>query len=777
VTRLVDFFYGVTWNLDRKNLFNWKDEEAGNFERKVKRFFGRERFLKLLRDWIIFYKRDDELRKIVLRQHQTRAVEKVVDRALDPEKRHGLVWHTQGSGKTFTMITAAEQILEHPALRNEKPTVLMLVDRNELEGQLFQNLTAYGLPYEQATSKKRLRELFRNDYRGLIVAMVHKFEGADADLSTRENVFVLVDEAHRTTGGDLGNYLVAALPNATYIGFTGTPIDKTAYGKGTFKVFGVDDPKGYLDKYSIAESIADGTTLPLHYTLAPNEMRVPEQQLEKEFLSIAETEGVSDIEELNKILDRAVNLKTFLKATDRVGKVAAFVAQHFKENVEPLGYKAFLVGVDREACALYKHALDRHLPQGYSAVVYTTAHNDPELLTEFKIDEDAEKQLRKAFVKREKLPKILIVTEKLLTGFDAPVLYCMYLDKPMRDHTLLQAIARVNRPYEEDGSVKKPAGFVLDFVGIFENLQKALSFDSDVVASVIQNIDVLKQRFDSLMAIQAPAYLEYCGAWVDDKAVERAIEGFTDPERREVFYSFFKEIETLYEILSPDAFLRPHIDAYTRLSVLYNLLRSAYGRQVGPVYDLMRKTESLVREETSAYGFTGALPLVTIDEEALKALRKDGGSVTAKVINLGRAIVDTVAKEGPEQPFLVPIGDRVQAVLELFGDRQFSTGEAVSELEKLVREFLDAKLERERLALDEHTFAVHHALKRGGLDAEKALVLAGTLQAVFAKYPEHRENAGQLRLLKAELYKHLMPAVGKKSMVETAESLLRIAHA
>jgi type I restriction enzyme R subunit len=353
----------------------------------------------------------------------------------------------------------------------------------------------------------------------------------------------------------------------------------------------------------------------------------------------------------------------------------------------------------------------------------------------------------------------------------------MYLDKPMRDHTLLQAIARVNRPYEEDGSVKKPAGFVLDFVGIFENLQKALSFDSDVVASVIQNIDVLKQRFDSLMAIQAPAYLEYCGAWVDDKAVERAIEGFTDPERREVFYSFFKEIETLYEILSPDAFLRPHIDAYTRLSVLYNLLRSAYGRQVGPVYDLMRKTESLVREETSAYGFTGALPLVTIDEEALKALRKDGGSVTAKVINLGRAIVDTVAKEGPEQPFLVPIGDRVQAVLELFGDRQFSTGEAVSELEKLVREFLDAKLERERLALDEHTFAVHHALKRGGLDAEKALVLAGTLQAVFAKYPEHRENAGQLRLLKAELYKHLMPAVGKKSMVETAESLLRIAHA
>ncbi|MCL6508630.1 MAG: HsdR family type I site-specific deoxyribonuclease, partial [Bryobacteraceae bacterium] len=260
VTHLVDFYYGVTWNLDRKSLFNWKDEEKGNFERKVKRFFARERFLRFIESWIVFYKKDDELRKIVLRQHQTRAVEKVVERALDPEKRTGLIWHTQGSGKTFTMIKAADLILRHPAF--EKPTVILLVDRNELESQLFANLAAYGLAPEIARSKQHLRELLRSDYRGLIVSMIHKFDKADADLCTRENVFVLVDEAHRTTGGDLGNYLVAAVPNATMIGFTGTPIDRIAYGKGTFKVFGKDDEKGYLDKYSIAESIEDGTTLP-----------------------------------------------------------------------------------------------------------------------------------------------------------------------------------------------------------------------------------------------------------------------------------------------------------------------------------------------------------------------------------------------------------------------------------------------------------------------------------------------------------------------------------
>ncbi len=310
-TQLLDFYYGVTWNLDRKNIFNWKDEEPGNFEAKVKRFFGRERFLKLLRDWIIFFLKDDELQKAVLRQHQSRAVEKIVERALDSTKKTGLIWHTQGSGKTFTMITAARQLLENPAFG--KSTVLMLIDRNELEGQLSGWITSVmgEGKAEVVQSKKHLKELLRTDYRGLIVSMIHKFEKADKDLCTRDSIFVLVDEAHRSTGSDLGNYLQAALPKATFIGFTGTPIDKIAYGKGTFKIFGKDDQQGYLDKYSIQESIADGTTLELHYALAPNEIRVPREMLEKEFWALAETEGISDIEELNHILGRAVTRKAF----------------------------------------------------------------------------------------------------------------------------------------------------------------------------------------------------------------------------------------------------------------------------------------------------------------------------------------------------------------------------------------------------------------------------------------------------------------------------------
>ncbi len=772
VTHLLDFYYGATWNLDRKDIFNWKDEERGNFEKKVKRFFSRERFLMLIGKWIVFYKKEDELRKIILRQHQTRAVEKIIERTLDPEKKRGLVWHAQGAGKTFTMIKVAEQILRHPAF--EKPTVVMLVDRNELEGQLsswIKSVLGEGRA-EFAQSKQHLRELLRADYRGLIVSMIHKFDRADANLCVRENVFILVDEAHRSMSGDLGNYLVAALPNATMIGFTGTPIDKIAYGKGTFKVFGKDDAQGYLDKYPISESIEDGTTLRLHYALAPNDICVPREQLEKEFLNLVETEGVSDIEELNKILDKAVNLKASLKASNRIEKVARFVAEHFQNNVEPLGYKAFLVAVDREACALYKKELDKHLPADYSTVVYTSSHNDSALLAEYRLTEDEEKTVRKAFLKRDVLPKILIVTEKLLTGFDAPILYCMYLDKPMRDHALLQAIARVNRPYEEEGDIKKPAGFVLDFVGIFEKLEKALAFDSDVVASVIQNLDVLKQRFAALMKDQAPAYLALCQGPIDDKAVERAIDAFADKETRERFYKLFKEIEMLYEIISPDPFLREHINNYGKLSILYEIVRNAFAKRIALYKDMAKKTEGLVREQAEAYGLDATTPIVKIDENTLEALKKLDSSEPSKVINLGKGLAQKVFDEGQKQPYLIPIGERAEAILDSYDDRQIDTQNALEQLRKLLEEYVQARREQEKTGLDLNTFTIYWLLKQAGVSQPEKI--APSVEAAFRRFPNYVYNTAERRELKAELYKVLLPAAGKDRMVELAERILRL---
>jgi len=755
LTHLVQYYYGATWNLAVKNVFNWKDETAGgDFETLVKTFVAPQRVLRLLRDFILFTRKDDELGKVILRPHQMRAVERAVRRARDPGKRRGLIWHTQGSGKTYTMITIAKRLMEEPVFEN--PTVLMLVDRNELETQLFANLAATGFGrVEVAETKRHLQELLRQDTRGLIVSMIHKFDDMPANINPRANIFVLVDEAHRTTGGDLGNYLMGALPNATYLGFTGTPIDKTAYGKGTFKVFGVDDPQGYLDKYSIAESIEDGTTVPLYYALAPNELRVDRETLEREFLDLVEAEGVSDIEDLNRILDKAVTLRNMLKNRERVQRIAQYVARHFTETVQPMGYKAFLVGVDREACALYKDALDQYLPPDYSAVVISPAYNDPPELARYHLSEGQEKAIRKAFIKPDELPKLLIVTEKLLTGYDAPVLYCMYLDKPMRDHVLLQAIARVNRPYEDEDGKHKPGGFVLDFVGIFEHLERALAFDSKDVQSVIEGLDVLQQRFQDLMTRGRADYLSLITGKAADKAAEAALEAFRDEDKRHAFYRFFEELEDLYEILSPDPFLRESMEDYQRLADLFALVRAAYEGAKLTSRELARKTAALVQERTQAGLIHEALAIYEITPQTLHQIAESNQPDTIKVFNLLKSIEQKVEQEAITAPYLISIGERAEAIAQAFKERQMSTQEALQQLEALIQEINQAEREQAERHITGEAFAVYWLLKQSAVPEDVAERIAAQMRNALSEYPHWRKSEKHHRALRRKLYAQL----------------------
>ena len=771
VTQLHDLFYGVTWNTNRKNLFNWKTDEPTNYEQKVKTFFDRDRFLKVLQQSIIFQSKDDQLTKIVLRQHQTRAVEKVIERVYHPNRRRGLVWHTQGSGKTLTMITIAARLLRS-GQGTEKPTVLMVVDRNELESQLFRNITGYGITtLKVAQSKADLEDILASDYRGLIVSMIHKFDKRPANLNTRESVIVLIDEAHRTTGGDFGNYLMAALLNATYIGFTGTPIDKLSKGEGTFKVFGVDDAQGYLDKYAIVESIEDGTTVPLNYALAPSDLRVDRETLEREFLSLAVTEGMSDLEELNAILDRAVQLKELMKAPERVNSIANYVAQHFRETVEPMGFKAFLVAVDREACALYKQALDKYLSPEYSEVIYSPYHQDPETLKAYHRTPDDEKEIRKKFISKNEQPKILIVTQKLLTGFDAPILYCMYLDKPMRDHVLLQAIARVNRPYEDEDGLVKPAGFVLDFVGIFESLEKALAFDSDEVTSVIRNIDVLKADFAKRMCKDAAVYLPLTKGW-DDKAKERAIEHFEDKDSREAFFKFFKELQNLYDILSPDAFLHPFIADYQALAILYGLIRNAYSDRPYIDKELTAKTRELLQEHTESELFELPDAIYELGADTLRKIDQSEASETVKVLNLQKALRRKVTEESRSKPFLISIGDRAEAAAEAYENRQMATQDLLAEFRRLAEECSFAARESERLDMDENTFAVYTVLRNAIADVTPEQAQA--VNQVFEQFLDYQWDADQKRELRMTLYSTLSPTVDPKELVNTTNKLLKL---
>ena len=771
VTQLLDFFYGVTWNTSRKNLFNWKIDEPTNYEQKVKTFFNRDRFLQVLQQSIIFQSKDDQLTKIVLRQHQTRAVEKVIERVNDPNKRRGLVWHTQGSGKTLTMITIAARLLRSGE-QTEKPTVLMVVDRNELESQLFRNITGYGITtLKVAQNKDDLEDILASDYRGLVVSMIHKFDKRPANLNNRERVIVLIDEAHRTTGGNFGNYLIAALPNATYIGFTGTPIDRLSKGEGTFKVFGGDDEQGYLDKYAIAESIEDGTTVPLNYTLAPSDLQVDPEVLEGEFLNLAASEGVSDPDELNAILDRAVNLKAMMKAPERVDRIAKYVAKHFQETVEPMGFKAFLVGVDREACALYKQALDKYLPPEYSEVVYSEDNRDSALMKSYHRTSEQEKEIRKNFINKNEQPKILIVTQKLLTGFDAPILYCMYLDKPMRDHVLLQAIARVNRPYEDEDGLVKPAGFVLDFVGIFENVKKAFAFDSDEVESVIQNLDVLKETFMKLMREDAQQYLPLAKG-SDDKAKEQAIEYFEDKGVREAFFKFFKQVQNLYNILSPNAFLHPFIEDYQVLATLYGLIRNAYSEHIYVDKELTAKTQKLLQEHTEGDLFALPNAVYELNETTLREMDQSDTSDAVKVINLRKALYQKVIDEGESNPYLISIGERAEAITEAYENRQMTTQEALAEFRRSAEEYARAAREQAQMDFNKNTYAVYMVLRNVIDDVNPEQARA--VDQVFMQFPDYRWDDRQEKELRSTLYKTLRPTIDIKNLFETTDKLLRL---
>jgi type I restriction enzyme R subunit len=751
---VIRFYYGATWNLSGGSLFEWKDELDHGYETLIKTFFDRKRVIKILTDFILFTKQDEELKKVVLRPHQMKAVDKIIERAKNPSKQRGLIWHTQGSGKTYTMIVTAKKIIEDPFFEN--PTVIMLVDRNELESQLFSNLKSVGIEnVEVVESKKHLRQLLKTDKRGLIVSMIHKFDNIPADLNLRENIFVLVDEAHRSTGGKLGTFLEGALPNATYIGFTGTPIDKTNYGKGTFVTFGKDDPpKGYLDKYSISESIKDGTTVPLYYTFAPNKMMVEKDVLEKEFLALVETQGVSDVEDLNKVLEKAVRLKNMLKNNDRVQLISKFVAKHFKEYIEPMGFKAFLVAVDREACALYKEELDKHLPPEYSKVVYSQSQNDPPQMTKYYLSEIEEKKVRENFKKPGELPKILIVTEKLLTGFDAPILYCMYLDKPMRDHVLLQAIARINRPYKKDEKNKKN-GLVVDFVGIFNNLEKALAFDSEDIEGVIEDIELLKEDFAEQMEIGKKKYLSIVAKKDRDKSVDAVLEYFRDEEKRNEFYVYYKKLSGLYEILSPDKFLKKYLQDYDTLSRMYKILKNAYEKGVSVDEEFTEKTKKLIQKHTKNSKIKDTLEVFVIDEYTLKKIEESNASDVEKVFNLYKSIEKTVEEESKEYPILITIGEKAENLISLYKNRQKSTEGTLNDLKNLVQEVNDKKKAQKESGRSAAFFTLKELLKAESInDAED---IAEEFEKEKEIYPLWDKDEDQKREMRRGFYKLLGP--------------------
>ncbi len=744
----INLHYGPTWKYESKTFYRWKTHNGYNFEKLTKTFFNREEILKTLEKYIVFLRIDEEIQKYILKQHQRRALRKILKRILYDDKSKGLVWHTQGAYKTVTMIVSADELRKFPELEN--PTIMVVVDRLELESQILQNFEAFGFPnIKKARSKRHLQELISSDYRGLIITTIHKFEGISKHINTRSNIVILIDEAHRSQEGDLGNYMRGALPNAYYIGFTGTPIDKGKIGRGTFVTFGYSD-EPYLDKYAIDESIEDKTTVPLYYSLTPIDLHVDKETLEEEFFKVMEEEGIASIEGLNKIIEKAEKLKAVLKSSERVDKIAEHIAKHYKKFIEPLGFKAFIVAVDREGCALYKEAIDKYLPHEYTQVVYTRNHRDGDLLRKYHISKDEEKNIRKAFKSPNEMPKILIVTQKLLTGFDAPILYVMYLDKPFKDHTLLQAIARVNRPYKG-----KTSGMIVDYIGIFDNLQRALSFDSKDISKALLDIKVLKERFKDLMS-EAEKIFNIVDFKDEDKRLTNIINYFFDEDNRNNFIKMFKNIQEIYEILSPDEFLRDYIRDYQSLVQIYEIIYNEFDPEAASKKihrNILKKTEKLIEENVELRDIVDTLPIYEINKDIANLIRTDNLSDRVKISNLRRSLVIYIERNKRNQPYLISISEKIEEIIKQLEEKQTSVQLALDDLINLSEEICKTEDKQQKSGLGKEEYSIYWILKKHKVDKPEEMAIQ-----INKELEENREwfyNRKIEQTLRKELYKLL----------------------
>jgi type I restriction enzyme R subunit len=548
--------------------------------------------------------------KIIARFQQYEGTNKIVQRVVAGYPKKGLIWHFQGSGKSLLMLFAARKLRLHPALKN--PTVMIVVDRIDLDTQISSTFYAADTPnLVKADSRVELQRLLEQDVRKIIITTIFKFGEAEGALNDRSNIIAMVDEAHRTQEGDLGRKMREALPNAFLFGLTGTPINRV--DRNTFYAFGADEDKaGYMSRYSFEESIRDGATMPLHFEPRLLEMHIDKEAIDQAFKQL--TGGLSDLEN-DQLARTAARMAVLVKAPERTRKICADIAHHFQQKVAPNGFGAQVVTFDRESCVLYKKALDEYLPPETSDIVMTVSSDETEYAS-YRRDRDAEEKLLDRFRDPNDPLKILIVTAKLLTGFDAPILQAMYLDKPLRDHTLLQAICRTNRPFGE----AKTHGLIVDYLGVFDDVAQAIQFDEEGMIRVVTNISELISKLH--------AAVQRCLAHFP--GVDRTVTGYEgliaaqdclpNNDTRDRFAADYSYLSRLWEAISPDPVLSQYEIDYRWLTQVYESLKPSTGTGKLLWHALGAKTIDLIHKHVHVDTFRDDLETLVLDADLLGAV-------------------------------------------------------------------------------------------------------------------------------------------------------------
>lgn len=718
--------------------------------------------LDFLQHFVVFETKKGQTTKKIARYQQFEAVNELVDRTVsmvgnpvDAQDRTGLVWHTQGSGKSLTMIFAGQKLRRHAALEN--PTVLIVVDRRDLKTQLSDDFDACDYPnVEKALGVEDLKKKLADDWRGTLVTTIQSFQRmGDLRPITRDNIVSLVDEAHRSQKGEgkesHAMTMRVKLANGFRYGFTGTPIDRTM--QNTHRDFGpVHDgiQERYLSYYGIRRAIQDGATLEVHYIRDRVPFEVAEEPLSVGFEQMCEEMELDDEEAKDLIQRQRSQWKELARHPDRVEIVLEKVITHFLEHPDPNGFKAQLVAVDRKACATYKNGLDaklkaRGLPPEWSDVIISAAQNtgdadverleypkakQDELIDYFKLtpsEWEAWNRERYGDEREKWRPplKILIVCDRLLTGFDAPVEQVMYLDKPLRDHNLLQAIARTNRPLP---SMDKRTGVVVDYFGVFTNLEKALNFDESVREESLIDWDALKATVPGEVARCMELF---AGITIADtrECLLSALRRLRDPDAAKSFEQNFKSLERLWEAVAPDPSLYPHRFQYNWLCGIYVAHRRRQGGSKGTYGELSAKTRQLIQENTTFVDMAESLPVFRIDQDYVAKL-DELPSPADKAAALEAMLTGELVEDDPSFIYR-QLGERLQRVKELKDASDDAMVARLQELERIAAEAAATKQEPERLELTQPgEYALFTILRSHAAHADEAYVADSARQMV-----------------------------------------------
>ena len=690
-----------------------------------------ERVLDILQHFIVF-ERDQDSGKIikkVARYQQLRAANKIVDRVLKSDKAQGVIWHTQGSGKSLTMLYTAYKLRKTDALSD--PTVFIVVDRKDLKDQMDDTFLNCVFPNARIVLNiGDLKGILREKPAGVFITTIHKFRELGEVKDERDNVIVLIDEAHRTEYGDYQMELRAVLPNAKRFAFTGTPIPKT------HQEFGVINENGkyeyYLDKYSVIDAINDGATKPIRYTLGPSQWF-----LDKESLKQGYAEITADLEEDQKRLveHRVQPWKTLMKKPERIKVLAADIAKDFRERLEPQGFKAQVVAIDKEACVLYYNELLNYFDQSEIRVIFSTGQYETseryDMFSPYYIDDKERKRLIANFKKRitdEEIAKgnnlkIFIVCNMLLTGFDAPIEQTMYLDSPLRDHNLLQAVARTNRPYdygEGETKLSKEFGRIVDYVGVFQNYKEALNYDPEDIGE-FEDVDALLETFPAELdaAFEPFDEIKLEDSYECEMAIIRKLSEIDQGQ----FENRFHRVVQLWEAISPNPGLRPFRNRYLWLVTIYELYMEEFKRTDFDAEFYAAQTRKLLEESATLLDFHGHLPEIAIDADYLSKLEETKLSPSDKAEKIIRDIETMIRTNQNNSAIYVEFQERLDALIRMKNANAIEIEGLLKKLSELYTEVDEVVEIPKRMGFeDKGTFEIYQIIKNEVLEFDDALV-------------------------------------------------------